>query len=534
MLFSHFLLLSLTKIFRHKMKHLFASFTMLIMPLLLTAQSVSKEGIKLAQSLSLIENAYVDTITSENIAGAAIRAMLNELDPHSSYVPASEVAESREGLEGNFEGIGVTYVMINDTVIIDQVIQGCPAEKGGILPGDRITHVDGIAVSGVKMKLSQVPKLIRGSKGTTVKITLFRPSVNETIDLRLIRDKIPLNSVDAAFYVSPGIGYIKVSNFSVTTPEEFRKALSTLEKTGKLKKLIIDLQSNGGGVMQSAVDIVSHFLPKGRNVVSMRGVHLPTSISKSEGYKQYKIPVAVLVDEYTASASEIVSGALQDWDRAIIIGRRTFGKGLVQRIFPMNDGSEIRLTIARYYTPSGRNIQKPYKGGVDNYYKDIENRYKRGELINPDSVQFPDSLKYSTLVKHRTIYGGGGIFPDIFVPLDTSFNTPLYRKLVAKGIVNKVCRQYTDQNRDALIKQYPDFEAYKAGFKEEEKIRENIEKEAKEEKIEYTAEELDKISSTILLQSKAIIAQSLYGTVYFYHIITPLNDGLQTAIKFFK
>lgn len=514
------------------MRRLFLPLALLAIPLLLTAQGVSREGFKLASVLSLIENAYVDTINSENIAGAAIRAMLKELDPHSSYVPADEVAESREGLEGNFEGIGVTFMMMNDTVIIDQVIQGCPAEKGGILPGDRFTHVDGKAVSGVKMKLSEVPKLIRGPKGTAVRITVFRPSLNETIEFRLIRDKIPIHSVDAAFYVSPGIGYIKVGSFSVTTAQEFKEALAKLEKTGKLKKLIIDLQSNGGGIMNTAIEMASMFLPYGREVVSMRGVHLPTQTSKSEGLKPYDIPVAVLVNEYTASASEIVSGALQDWDRATIIGRRTFGKGLVQRIFPMNDGSEIRLTIARYYTPSGRNIQKPYKGGVDNYYKDIETRYKHGEMINPDSIQFPDSLKYSTLLKHRTIYGGGGIFPDIFVPLDTSFNTPLYRKLVAKGVVNKVCRQYTDNNRDRLIRQFSDFEAYNAGFNDDAKIKENIIKETKNEKIEYTDGDMDEIMNTLLLQSKAIVAQSLYGSEYYYHVITPLNDELQTAIRF--
>ncbi|MCQ2343537.1 MAG: S41 family peptidase [Paludibacteraceae bacterium] len=514
------------------MRRLFLPLILLAAPLFLAAQSVSKEGIKLAQSLSLIESAYVDTINSENIAGAAIRAMLKELDPHSSYVPAAEVAESREGLEGNFEGIGVTFMMLNDTIMIDQVIQGCPAEKSGILPGDRFTHVDGKAISGVKMKLSDVPKLIRGPKGTTVNITVFRPSINETIEFKLTRDKIPIHSVDAAFYVAPGIGYIKVSSFSVTTAEEFSQALNTLSKSGKLQSLIIDLQSNGGGVMNAAIQLASNFLPRGREVVSMRGVHLPTQVSKSEGYKQYDIPVAVLVNEYTASASEIVSGALQDWDRATIIGRRTFGKGLVQRIFPMNDGSEVRLTIARYYTPSGRNIQKPYKGGVDNYYKDIENRYKHGEMVNPDSVQFPDSLKYSTLLKHRTIYGGGGIFPDIFVPLDTAFNTPLYRKLVAKGIITKSCRLYTDKNREKLIKQFADFEAFNVGFNDEDKIRKSIEDEAKKEKIEFSKKDIEEIANTILVQAKAIIAQSVYGPEYYYHVISPLNDELQKAIQF--
>jgi len=513
------------------MKRQISTVVLLFAVIVLHSQVINKEYIKLMQVLNTIDMCYVDTVNQKHLTETAINAILKELDPHSAYIAAEDVQRSHESLNGNFEGIGVQYMMINDTVVIDRTIAGCPAEQVGILPGDRITHVDGKLIAGNKTKMNDIPKLIRGPKGTTVTITIRRPNERDSIVFRVTRDKIPINSVDAAFYVAPGIGYIKVTSFSLTTPEEFATALETLKKEQPLKQLIIDLQSNGGGIMQSAEDMVSCFLQHGRDVVSVRGAHVNTQTTLSSGHKPLDIPLYILIDEYTASASEIVSGALQDWDRATIIGRRSFGKGLVQRPLAMQDGSELRLTIARYYTPSGRNIQKPYDGGTDKYFHDIETRYKNGELVNPDSVQFPDSLKYYTRVKHRVVYGGGGIFPDIFVPLDTTKVTPLYRQLYNKGALSRGVKTYVNSHRRQMMRKYPDFAAYNAARPEIKPALDEILKIAKEEKIEYTDEQLEQTMELLTIQIHANTAQSLYGNEYFYHIIYPLNDALTTTLK---
>jgi len=513
------------------MKRYFSTLFLLIPCLFTSAQALNNEYIKLVQILNTIDVCYVDTVNHKHIMQTAVNAILKELDPHSSYIPAEDVQRSHEGLNGNFEGIGVQYMMINDTVIIDRTIAGCPAEQVGILPGDRITHVDGKLIAGNKTKFNDIPKMIRGPKGTTVAITIRRPNEKDSIVFKVTRDKIPINSVDAAFYVAPGVGYIKVTSFSLTTPEEFSIALDSLKKGQRLKSLIIDLQSNGGGIMQSAEDMVSCFLPHGRDVVSVRGAHVQTQTTLSSGHKPLDIPLYVLIDEYTASASEIVAGALQDWDRATIIGRRSFGKGLVQRPLAMQDGSELRLTIARYYTPSGRNIQKPYDGGTDKYFHDIEQRYKKGELVNPDSVQFPDSLKYYTRLKHRTVYGGGGIFPDVFVPLDTTKVTTLYRQLYNKGALSRGVKSYVNSHRRQMLRRNPDFNSYKTDMPDIQPILDSILKIAKEEKIEYTDEQLNETMELLTMQIRANTAQSLYGNEYFYHIIYPLNDALSTALK---
>ncbi len=513
------------------MKRCFFILILLIPSVFLYSQYIDVEYIKLMQVLNTIDACYVDTVNHKHIMRTAVNAVLKELDPHSSYVPAEDVERSHEALEGNFEGIGVQYMMINDTVVIDRTIVGCPAEQVGILPGDRITHVDGKLIAGNKTKLNEIPKLIRGPKGSTVEITIRRPNEKDAIVFKVTRDKIPINSVDAAFFVAPGVGYIKVTSFSKTTPQEFDDAIKSLRNQQSLDHLIIDLQSNGGGIMQSAEDMASHFLTYGREIVSMRGVHLPTQTSLSSEHKPLNIPLYILIDEYSASASEIVAGALQDWDRAIIVGRRSFGKGLVQRILPMQDGSELRLTIARYYTPSGRNIQKPYDGGTDKYFHDIESRYKNGELVNPDSIQFPDSLKYHTRIKHRTVYGGGGIFPDIFVPLDTTKVTPLYRQIFNKGALNRGVKSYVNSHRRQMLRKYPDFATYNANRPDIKPVLDDILKIAKDEKIEFTDEQLTETMELLTLQIHALTAQSLYGNEYFYHIIYPLNDALTTTLK---
>lgn len=516
------------------MKRLLTSLLAILATLCAWSQQVDVQTIKLMQAMALADNYYVDTVSTKRLSEAAIRAIMKELDPHCSFIPADEVEKSHEGLNGNFEGIGVTYMMMNDSVVVDQTVAGCPAGKVGILPGDRITRVDTVTVSGMKMSISRIPKLIRGPKGTTVAITVARRGVQEPIVFKVVRDKIPITSVDAAFRVAPTIGYIKVSSFSLTTPEEFTQALSELQAGGPLTGLIIDLQSNGGGIMNSAVDMVSRFVPRGREIVSTRGVHLPKSSSLSSGYQQLDMPLCVLIDEYTASASEIVAGALQDWDRATIVGRRSFGKGLVQRPFNLQDGSEVRLTIARYYTPSGRNIQKPYDGGTDKYFHDIENRYKHGELESADSVQFPDSLKYQTLTARRTVYGGGGIFPDVFIPLDTTRLTALYRQLAARGVINRATRTYTDLNRKRIQRRMHSYEDFARDWDDNDALERLIVDEARAEKIEYTDEELAATREVLLLQCRALVAQSIYGMPYYYHVVAPLNDALTRAVAILR
>lgn len=524
----------MAKIILQGMKRIFSSLSILFSVLIIHAQSIDNNSIKIVQTLNLINSYYVDTVNSSHLAETAIKAMLKELDPHCSYISAADVLRSHEGLEGNFEGIGVSYMMINDTITIDQTISGCPAERVGVLPGDKITHVDGKLIAGNNTKLNDIPKFIRGPKGSKVVITVVRQGEKHPIVFNIIRDKIPINSVDAAFFAAPGVGYVKLNSFSLTTPDEFTEALRKLSKISKIQSLIIDLQSNGGGIMNSAVDIVSRFVPRHTEVVSVRGVHIPTSSTLSSGYTPSDIPLYVLIDEYSASASEIVAGALQDWDRATIVGRRSFGKGLVQRPIGLQDGSEVRLTIARYYTPSGRNIQKPYDSGTDKYFKDIESRYKHGEMINSDSVQFPDSLKYYTLKKHRVVYGGGGIFPDIFVPLDTTKATKLYRQIVSKGALSRGTKTYTDKNRKRLLREFDTFEKFEQSFDETDKIEKAILKEADTEKIKYTESDVEETRQLLRLQARALVAQSLYGPEYYFRVTSSLNDALQTTIKYIR
>ena len=359
---------------------------------------------------------------------------------------------------------GISYNIFKDTLHVIQTIPGCPAEKVGILPGDRIIRVDGRTIAGVNIRRSEIPKLLRGPRGTKVTVEIARLGGTGLLPFVVERDKIPIYSVDAAYMVRPGVGYIKLNSFSVTTPKEVQEAMSRLKKEG-MTSLVLDLQGNGGGVMSSAIDLSDQFLDAGKLIVYTQGEHQRRhdALASDRGAFE-KGRVVVLIDEYSASASEITAGALQDWDRATVIGRRSFGKGLVQRPISLPDSAELRLTVARYYTPSGRNIQKPYTGGVEQYYKDLETRYRHGELVHADSVHFPDSLKYTTRVEHRTVYGGGGIWPDIFIPLDTTLYSPYYRKVLAKGIFMTEIARYTETNRAQLLSVYPYFSRYEKYF----------------------------------------------------------------------
>ena len=398
-----------------------------------------------------VNNLYVDSVDEKKLVEDAIRGMLEKLDPHSSYDNAEAVKAMNEPLQGNFDGIGVQFNMVDDTLLVIQPVSKGPSEKVGIMAGDRIVSVNDTAIAGVKMRKEDIMKRLRGPRGTKVRLGIVRRGVDERLFFTVKRDKIPVKSVDAVYMTSPTTGYIRIGNFGATTHNEFAEGIEQLKKTG-MKDLILDLQDNGGGYLQAAVEVANELLDKGDLIVYTEGRRVPRIEYKARGNGSFKDGrVVVLVNEFTASAAEIVSGAVQDHDRGIVIGRRTFGKGLVQRPIDLPDGSMIRLTIAHYYTPSGRCIQKPYtKGQLEDYAKDFDNRLKHGELTNRDSIHFNDSLKFHTLRMHRPVYGGGGIMPDEFVPLDTLKYTKFHRMLTAKGIVISSSLKYIDNNRKKL------------------------------------------------------------------------------------
>ena len=517
----------------------------------LFAQSISStQQRKLINALTAISSLYVDSINDKKLVETALVAMLKDLDPHSSYIPKEEVERVNEPLEGSFEGVGIQFQLLEDTLLVAQTIAGCPAEKVGILPGDRIIYIGKELRAGVKMQNSDIMNRLRGPKGTEVNVKILRGGKKELIDFSIIRDKIPIYSVDATYMIGKDIGYIKINSFGTTTDQEFQKAFNTLQKKG-MKQLILSLQGNGGGYLNTAQQVADEFLSRNKLIVYTQGLNQPKSILESSAIGKFETgKLIVLMDEYSASASEIVSGALQDWDRAIIVGRRSFGKGLVQRQLPLIDGSMMRLTTARYYTPTGRCIQKPYKDGKDKYELDLVNRYNKGELLHADSIHFPDSLKYQTLNLKRTVYGGGGIMPDIFVPLDTTRFTALHRKMLAQGIINKVCIQYIVKNRTELKNKYSSFDKYKKEFEVDDALLNSLISPSEIEKVANT--ELSKDSATvqlktnkdkinliefekskplIKLQLKALIARDLWEMNEYYQIMDAENESLIKAIQ---
>jgi carboxyl-terminal processing protease len=420
---------------------------------------------KVNLAIAAVENSYVDNLDGNKLAEDAIVGLLEKLDPHSNYMTPEEVKEMNEPLQGNFDGIGIQFNMLTDTLYVVQVIPGGPSEKVGILVGDRIILVNDTLIAGVKMKNTDVMSRLRGPKGTTVNVKVLRNKDPKLLTFKIVRDKIPIYSLDASYMVDKTTGYIKLNRFAATTYNEFKEALDKLLQQG-MKNLILDLQGNGGGYLGTAIEIANEFLKQGSLIVYTEGVHQKreNALATNKGVLQSG-RLVVIVDESSASASEIVSGAIQDWDRGVIVGRRTFGKGLVQRPVPLPDGSMIRLTTARYYTPTGRSIQKPYENGnLESYNKDLIDRYNHGEMISADSIHFPDSLKFSTLVDERTVYGGGGIMPDYFVPVDTAHGSVLLRELNAYGITYKFTTQLIDENRVAYKKQYPTFEDFNKKF----------------------------------------------------------------------
>lgn len=496
------------------------------------AQKMNQEARKLSMALYAVENLYVDSTDETKLVEDAIVGMLEKLDPHSNYLDPEETKEMTEPLEGNFDGIGIQFNMLTDTLYVIQVIPGGPSERVGLIAGDRIIEVNDTLIAGVKMKNTDVMKRLRGPKGTEVRVKVKRNDEPELIGFRIIRGKIPVYSLDAAYMANKETGYIKLNRFAASSADEFREALGKLQKQG-LKNLIMDLQGNGGGYLNVAIDIVDEFLEKDQLIVYTKGSKISREDAKATARGSFeKGKLVVLVDEGSASASEIVSGAIQDWDRGLIVGRRTFGKGLVQKPIPLPDGSMIRLTVSRYYTPTGRCIQKPYEGGKqDEYNHDLIDRYNRGELMSADSIHFPDSMKYHTLVSKRVVYGGGGIMPDVFIPVDTTWYTDYHRKLVASGLVNRIAMNYLDQHRKELAQKYGKFAAYKKEFEVADQIMQDLLTLASEEKIEFNAEEYSRSKALIRLQVKALIARDMYDMSEYFQIINDDNPSFQKALQ---
>ncbi len=485
---------------------------------------------KLYEATVKIRGLYVDTVDIEKMQEDAIIGILQELDPHSVYIPKDEVKEMNEPLVGSFDGIGVQFQMIEDTLFVEQTIAGGPSEKVGILPGDRIIVVNDTAIAGVNMSTTKIMKRLRGEKGTQVMIKVLRRGTKELIEFKIIRDKIPLFSLDASYMVAPGVGYIKLNKFSATSKEEFDVALDQLLAKG-MTDLIFDLQSNGGGYLQAAYKIADDFLNNKQLIVYTEGRTGRMNYMASDKGKFKEGRLILLVNEYAASASEILAGAVQDWDRGLIVGRRTFGKGLVQQPVGLSDGSIIRLTSARYYTPSGRCIQKPYDEGVDKYKRDVIERYNRGELSIEDSIHFPDSLVRETLLLKRPVYCGGGIMPDYFVPIDTSFTSPYLTKIIARGVVNEFASKYLEKNRDQMQVDYPSFDRYKKEFELSDTAMQELIDLAATEKIPFDSIDYAKSKQFVKTQLKALFARRLWDINSFYQVINQENEACKKAIE---
>ena len=485
---------------------------------------------KFATTMYLIDNFYVDTANSDKLVEEAIVAVLKELDPHSAYISKKDVEKANEPLVGSFEGIGVTFQLIRDTITVISPTAGGPSEKVGIMTGDKFIKIDGEDAFGKKVNNEYVQKHLRGKKGSKVTVSVMRGGDPELIDFEIIRDKIPLNSINAAFMLNDQIGYIKLDQFARDSDEEFKKAFAKLSSQG-MKSLVFDLRGNTGGFLSTAIELVDEFLTEDKLIVFQEGLHQPRQEWRSTSNGLFtKGNLVVLIDEGSASASEILSGAIQDHDRGVVIGRRSFGKGLVQQPKSLPDGSIIRLTTARYHTPTGRCIQRPYEDGVEEYHKEMLKRLENGEYFHADSIHFPDSLKYKTN-GGRTVYGGGGIMPDIFIPVDTSFNSKLYTNLVRKGALNRFTTDYALQHRDEMLKKYADFAQFNKEFTVGDDLIAGLKKVGEENKVEWNEEEFARSEKFIRLQVKALIARNVYEMQQYYEVMLAEDNGVQKAIE---
>ncbi len=485
---------------------------------------------KFSTLLFLINNFYMDTVNIPQLTEKAIVATLKDLDPHSAYISKKDLEQANEPLVGRFEGIGITFQLFKDTILVIAPVPGGPSDKVGIMAGDKIIKVNGEKAYGSNITNDWVMKHLRGKKGTKVVVSIYRKGVKGLIDFTIIRDVIPLYSIDAAFMLNKETGYIKLNRFAQRSVEEFNKAIDSLKRLG-LKNLIFDLRGNSGGYLSTAQGIADEFLKAGKLIVYTKGIHSPRQnlyATKAGNFEKGKL--IVLINEGSASASEIVSGALQDWDRAVLIGRRSFGKGLVQRPFRLPDGSVVRLTVARYFTPSGRWIQKPYNHGVAAYYHDLQERMKHGELIHPDSIHFPDSLKFQT-ASGRTVYGGGGIMPDIFVPWDSARFDRFYSELIRKGAFNTFVNDYLNNNRKKLHRKYQNVQSYIAGFQITPPLLDTFLEDARKAKVKIDTAALQRNKSYIELQMKALIARDLFDQNAYFEVMAPMDHTLNKALQ---
>ena len=483
-----------------------------------------------------ITNLYVDSVDEKKLVEDGIRGMIEKLDPHSSYSTAKETKQMNEPLQGSFEGIGVQFNMVQDTLLVIQPIVNGPSERVGILAGDRIVSVNDTAIAGVKMSKEDIMKWLRGVKGSKVKLGIVRRGIAGTLKFTVIRDKIPVKTLDAAYMIRPQVGYIRIGSFGLTTYNEFMDAVEGLKVLG-MKDLILDLQENGGGYLMAAVQIANEFLHHDDLIVYTQGRRVPRQDYRADGKgKLVDGKVLVLINEYTASAAEIVTGAIQDQDRGEVVGRRSFGKGLVQRPIDFADGSMIRLTIAHYYTPSGRCIQKPYKKGEAlDYAMDIEKRFKHGELYSADSIHFADSLKYKTLRKQRIVYGGGGIMPDYFVPLDTTLYTQFHRQLAARSYIINANLKYIDNNRKQLKKQFATFGDFNARYEVPQSFVDDVLQMAAKDKIKPKDDkELQATLPQLRRQLKALVARDLWDMSEYFQVINETNPIVEKAVELMK
>ena len=483
-----------------------------------------------------ITQLYVDSVDQQKLVEDAINGMLEKLDPHSSYTNAEETKKLNEPLEGNFEGVGIQYNILEDTVVVVQTVSKGPCEKAGILAGDRIVTVDDSTIAGINISRDAVLKLLRGPKDTKVKLGVFRPGNKGLVYFTIKRDKIPVNTLGAAYMIAPGIGYIELDRFGATSGDEVKDAVARLKKEG-MTSLILDLENNGGGYLGAATDVANIFLDKGDLIVYTEGRAAPRQVTRASGGGLFQEGrLVVLVNESTASAAEIVSGAIQDHDRGTVIGRRTFGKGLVQRPIDLPDGSMIRLTVSHYYTPSGRCIQKPYeKGKKEEYQNDLNDRYNHGELTSIDSVHLDSTKVYRTLKRERIVYGGGGIMPDIFVPLDTTTYSKYYIALRRLNLFNSVSLKYIDRERTALKKKYKQFDDFLANYEVPQTLIDQIIAEAEEKDVRpKDDEELQQTLPDIRFILKALVAYDVWDRNEYFRVINQRSDTVKRALEYLQ
>lgn len=497
----------------------------ILIVLLMTTLSASSQSARFKEAIEIINSNYIDTINIDRLVDNAILKTMLELDPHSNFIPADQVAATNESLGSSFEGIGIEYLMIDDTLTVQTVVTDGPSDSAGILPGDKFIRADGQNIAGVAMPTTAMQKLLRGKKGTKIRIDLLRRGVSDTLSFIITRDRIPVTSVDAAYVPEPGIIYVRLSRFAMQSPLELTKSIHGLSREYP-KGVILDLRGNFGGYLHSAGMIANIFLSAGQLIFYTEGLNSPRRDYNARDNGLYPVgPLVVLVDENSASASEIVAGAVQDWDRGLIIGRRTFGKGVIQRPFKLSDGSQINLTVARYHTPSGRVIQAPYKEGKrDEYYRhQYSDRYESGEIFSKDSIKVDDSLEFSTLRLNRKIYGGGGIIPDLFVPRDTSGITPYYTDLVLRGHINSFINRYVDDHRAEFDPKIP-FEEFYANFDLGDELLAGLIEHAREAGLEPNYEQIVLSNKLISTRLKALLARAIYGSTAYYRVINMESD----------